>query len=85
MDEPLSTARIVRFAVTVLGVFALIFLGAVVTPWLARKVDAWIARYREHHDPHKSPDYGVRSIYELPPKQEETDNDQKGTEPNGKE
>ena len=68
MEDTISTAQIVQFALTTLCVFAAIFALAVLTPWMAKKVDAWIARYRENHSPSRDETYSVRSIYELPPK-----------------
>ncbi len=64
---------LVRFLVRTLIVFALIFLLAVVTPRIARLVDNWIARYRKNHDPKKDESYGIRSIYELPPRSGDED------------
>ena len=56
---PLET--VVRFALRLGVIFALIFLIAVLTPWMAKKIDAWIARYRKGHDPKRDPNYTVRS------------------------
>ncbi|HAJ97810.1 MAG TPA: hypothetical protein DCO72_08760 [Ruminococcus sp.] len=66
MDAAISTATLIRYALTTLGIFALIFLLTLLTPWMAKKVDAWIARYRQNHSEEKSETYGVHSIYELP-------------------
>ena len=57
---PIET--VVRFALRLGFIFAVIFLVAVLTPWMAKKVDGWIAHYRETHDPKRDPDYGIRSI-----------------------
>ena len=66
MDAAISTATLIRYALTTLGIFALIFLLTLLTPWMAKKVDAWIARYRQKHLEEKNETYGVHSIYELP-------------------
>ena len=71
MDAAISTATLIRYALTTLGIFALIFLLTLLTPWMAKKVDAWIARYRENHSGEKNETYGVHSIYELPPEKTE--------------
>lgn len=70
MDETMSLDKILNFLFTTLGVFALIFALAVLTPWMAKHVDKWIAKYRENHSPKRNELYSVRSIYELPPKKE---------------
>lgn len=72
MDSAMDFGVILRFLARTLGVFALIFIAAVLTPWLARQFDKWMARYRKHHDPEQDETYGVRSIYDLPPKREES-------------
>jgi len=66
LDAAISTATLIRYALTTLGIFALIFLLTLLTPWMAKKVDAWIARYRQNHSEEKNETYGVHSIYELP-------------------
>ena len=71
MDAAIDTATLIRYALTTLGIFALIFLLTLLTPWMAKKVDAWIARYRQNHSEEKKETYGVHSIYELPPKKTE--------------
>ncbi len=71
MDESMSVETIVKFGAVTLGAFAVIFLIAVITPWMAKHVDEWIARYRSNHNSRKDPTYGIRSIYELPPKKED--------------
>ncbi len=85
--QTIPVETVVRFALRLGVIFALIFLIAVLTPWMAKKIDAWIARYRKGHDPKRDPNYGFRSIYELPPKQDEQppqqDNNQKGNDSNG--
>lgn len=74
-NEPVSTSMILEFLLKSLGVFAVIFLIAVLTPWMAKHVDSWIAHYRTSHGGKKSTDdprlYAVRSIYELPPEESE--------------
>ncbi len=70
MDETVSVETIIRFGAICLGAFAVIFAVAVLTPWLAKHVDNWIANYRSNHDSRKDPSYGIRSIYELPPRKE---------------
>lgn len=70
MESAMDLGVLVRFLVRTLGVFALIFILAVLTPKIAAIVDKWIKQYREHHDPKRDETYGIRSIYELPPKDE---------------
>lgn len=76
MENSVDLSMILEFMLKSLGVFAVIFVLAVLTPWMAKHVDNWIARYRESHGGEKSPEdprlYSVRSIYELPPKKSET-------------
>jgi hypothetical protein len=52
--------------------FVLIYLLTLLTPWLAKYVDKWIENYHRNHSVEKDPTYGVRSIYELPPKKTDT-------------
>ena len=70
MNETVDAGMILEFLLRSLGVFALIFLIAVLTPWMAKHVDSWIANYKKSHGGKKSPEdprlYTVRSIYELP-------------------
>ncbi len=70
MENGIEVGKVLQYGLTTLGLFLLIYLLAVLTPWMAKHVDAWIARYRENHDPRKDETYGLRSIYELPPKKE---------------
>ncbi len=70
MENGIEVSKVLQYGLMTLGIFLLIYLLAVLTPWMAKHVDAWIARYREHHDPKKDETYGIRSIYELPPKKE---------------
>lgn len=70
MENGVSIETVLRYGLITLGLFALIYLMAVLTPWMAKHVDSWIARYRENHDPKRDRTYGVRSIYELPPKED---------------
>ncbi len=71
MGDTITMAQVLRFTLTTLALFALLFLAVELTPWLAKHVDNWVARYRREHDSRRDPTYGVRSIYELPP--EKTD------------
>lgn len=64
---------LLRFLLRTLGVFVIIFLLAVLTPKIAKIVDKWIAKYRRDHDPRRDESYGIRSIYELPPRSETED------------
>lgn len=73
MEFTVELNVLIRFLLRTLAVFALIFLLAVVTPWIAKIVDQWIARYRRNHDPKKDETYGIRSIYELPPRSDDED------------
>ena len=72
MENAIDLGVILRFLLRTLGIFALIFLTAVLTPKIARLIDRWIEKYRRNHDPAKDETYGVRSIYEFPPKRQET-------------
>ena len=72
MENAIDLGVILRFLLRTLGIFALIFLTAVLTPKIARLIDRWVEKYRSNHDPAKDESYGVRSIYELPPKRQET-------------
>ncbi|MDE5884798.1 MAG: hypothetical protein K2H29_06980 [Oscillospiraceae bacterium] len=73
MKETVDVGMILEFLLKSLGVFAVIFLIAVLTPWMAKHVDSWIANYKKSHGGKKSPEdprlYTVRSIYELPPEE----------------
>ena len=71
MDSAVNLGVILRFLLRTLGVFALIFILALLTPKIAAWVDRWIARYRENHDPKKDETYGVRSPYDFPAPREE--------------
>lgn len=70
MESAMDMSVLLRFLLRTLGVFALIFILALLTPKIAAIVDKWIKRYRDHHDPKQDETYGIRSIYELPPKDE---------------
>ena len=72
MENAIDLGVILRFLLRTLGIFALIFLTAVLTPKIARLIDRWVEKYRSNHDPAKDESYGVRSIYEFPPKRQET-------------
>ena len=72
MENTIDLGVILRFLLRTLGIFALIFLTAVLTPKIAKLIDRWVEKYRSNHDPAKDESYGVRSIYELPPKRQET-------------
>ena len=67
MDETMNTGMIVEFAVTTLGVIAIIAVLSLLTPWLAKHVDNWIAKYRNNHSAKRDSIYAVRSIYDIPP------------------
>lgn len=75
MKETVDAGMILTFLLKSLGVFAVIFLIAYLTPWMAKHVDSWIASYKASHGGKKSPEdprlYAVRSIYELPPENSE--------------
>ena len=71
LEATIPVSTVLRYGLITLGLFALIYLIAVLTPKMAKYVDAWIAKYRAHHDPKQNRSYGVRSIYELPPENEE--------------
>ena len=71
MDAAMDFGLVLRFLLKTLGAFAIIFIIAMVTPKLAQLVDGWIKKYRSNHDPAKDETYGVRSIYELPPRPRE--------------
>ena len=73
LENGIEIGTVLRYGLITLGLFVLIYLIAEFTPKLAKLVDAWIAKYRENHDPKKNRAYGVRSIYELPPKSEDTE------------
>ena len=75
MNGAMDFGVLLRFLLRTLGIFALIFLVALLTPKIAKLIDRWIARYRKDHDPEQDETYGIRSIYELPPKREETAED----------
>lgn len=79
MENSVDSGMILEFLLKSLGMFAVIFALAVLTPWIAKHVDNWIAQYRESHGGKKSPEdprlYSVRSIYELPPEKSETAQD----------
>ena len=66
MDSAINLGVILRFLLRTLGVFALIFILAVLTPRIAAAVDRWIEKYRQNHDPKKDETYGVRSPYDFP-------------------
>lgn len=71
MEATIEIATVIRYGLITAGLFVLIYAVCVLTPWLAKHVDKWMADYRAHHDPKKDPTYGIRSIYELPPKNNE--------------
>ncbi|MDE6005819.1 MAG: hypothetical protein K2G88_10615 [Oscillospiraceae bacterium] len=77
MHDTVDTNMIIQFGLKTLGIFAVIFAIAVLTPWIAKHVDNWIANYRKTHENSKNPEdrrlYSVRSIYELPPKKTESE------------
>ncbi len=64
----MDLTTIVHFLLYLLAVFAVLFGVVTVTPWLAKQVDTWIEKYRGNHT--RAETYGIRSIYELPPKDE---------------
>ena len=81
MEATIEITTVIRFGLITAGLFVLIYVVCLLTPWLAKHVDKWMADYRAHHDPKKDPTYGIRSIYELPPKKEEkTDPEDSGEE-----
>ena len=69
---------LVKFSLRILIIFAVIFLLAVLTPQLAKLVDGWIKKYRKNHT--KETNYGIRSIYELPPAPEDDEEYDLGAE-----
>lgn len=71
MENGIELGTVLRYGLITLGLFALIYLIAVLTPWMAKHVDKWIADYRAHHNPKQDRSYGIRSPYELPPAKEE--------------
>lgn len=81
MDSTIDTGMILHYGLKTLGIFAIIFALAVLTPWMAKHVDNWIARYRASHEDSKNLQdkrlYSVRSIYELPPKKTESESEPK--------
>ena len=84
LDATIEIGTVLKFGLMTAGLFALIYFATVATPWLAKHVDRWLADYRANHDPKKDPTYGVRSIYELPPKQDNQDNTDDDTHQKGK-
>ncbi len=76
LENGVDISTVLRYGLITLGLFALIYVIAVLTPWMAKHVDAWIAKYRENHSPKRDRSYGVRSIYELPPEKEDAPNDE---------
>ena len=68
MNSPVDVDVLVKFALRIGIIFALIFVFALLTPSMAKLVEGWIERYRKKHDPDEDETYGVRSIYELPRK-----------------
>ena len=68
MNSPVDVDVLVKFALRIGIIFALIFVFALLTPSMAKLVEGWIERYRKNHDPDEDETYGVRSIYELPRK-----------------
>jgi len=73
MEHAVDSSLILRFGLKCFGVFALIFIAAVFTPKMAEYIDKWKARHRpESFEKKKTGEkYTVRSIYELPPEQED--------------
>ncbi len=69
MDETMNTGMIVEFALTTLGVIAIIAVLSILTPWMAKHVDKWIAKYRDNHSAKRDSIYSVRSIYDIPPEE----------------
>ncbi len=69
MDETMNTGMIVEFALTTLGVIAIIAVLSILTPWMAKHVDNWIAKYRDNHSAKRDSIYSVRSIYDIPPEE----------------
>ena len=70
MENGMDIGTVLRYGLITLGLFTLIYLIAEFTPKIAKHVDAWIEKYRENHSPKRNRSYSVRSIYELPPKDE---------------
>ena len=70
MNSAMDLGVLVRFLLRTLGIFLIIFVLALVTPKIAALIDKWAKKYREHHNPKKDPTYGIRSIYELPPRED---------------
>ncbi len=74
LENTIDIGLILRFGVKCLGVFALIFLAAVFTPKMAESIDKWKEAHRKENTvqhPQTKEEYQVRSIYELPPEQEQ--------------
>ena len=79
MNGNVDADMILRFGLKCLGIFAIIFVLAYLTPWLAKHVDDWIAKYRAHHPMETKENYGIRSVYELPPEPKQTESGQEHT------
>lgn len=66
----IDSDMIIQFGLKCLGIFTLIFLGALITPKLAEYIDQWKSKHSEKSSvkhPQTKQEYSVRSIYELPP------------------
>lgn len=70
-DVQITTDTMMRFGLKTLGVFALIFLAAVLTPRIAKYVDEWKEKHKSPVIKHQRKSYRIRSIYELPPDPEQ--------------
>lgn len=70
MDASVDVGMLVKTALMLIGIMVIFFGIAVITPRLAKLVDKWLENYRSKRSG-TSVDYGVRSIYELPPKKKE--------------
>lgn len=69
MDSTVNVGMFIRAGVMIAGIMAIFFVLALITPRLARFVDRWIENYRSKRTGTRdSVDYGIRSIYELPPR-----------------
>lgn len=74
MENAVDIGMILRFGLKCLGIFTLIFLGAVFTPKIAEAIDKWKAEHFKKNSvqhPETKEEISVRSIYELPPKPEQ--------------
>ncbi|MGN0622233.1 MAG: hypothetical protein ACI4I9_10230 [Porcipelethomonas sp.] len=73
---------LVKICLFFFGIFALIFIVAMLTPKIAAMVDRLAARIKKQQNENDSGPYKVRSIYDLP---EDKNNNDAGEMKNGEE